>query len=302
MFWGPHECKDISVEKRSQINPDVAKILSDYAKRIKDLESKQGWCKDGAPGVPGLPGKPGKDGRDGLPGKDGVGLPGSAGPRGRDGRDGQHGAPGPKGSAGSQGPRGDHGIRGPPGPKSGGVQYIRWGRSTCPSDAKLVYKGRVGGEHYSHTGGGSNYVCLTENPKYASYTNTLEKVSAFMFGAEYELSSGHANPFNKQNLHNHDVPCAVCFVPNRNTKLMIPATYDCPAGWSKEYWGYLMTEYYNHQSQKGFICVDQDPEPVKGSVHNHNGAVLYGVQGRCGSLPCLPYVEGRELTCAVCTK
>ncbi|XP_028518548.1 collagen alpha-1(IV) chain [Exaiptasia diaphana] len=333
MFWGPHKCEHVRVEKRSQINPstlaDVAKILTDYAKRIKDLESKQGWCKDGAPGAPGLPGKPGKDGRDGvglpgkdgtngipgkdgingLPGKDGasgkdgVGLPGSPGPRGRDGRDGLHGTPGPRGSPGLQGLRGAQGLKGPPGPKSAGVQYIRWGRTSCPSGANLVYKGRVGGEDHNNPGGGSNYVCLTEAPKYASYTNALKTVSALMYGAEYQVhSANHPNPFNNKNLHDHDVPCAVCFIPNRNAKLMIPATYECPLGWSKEYWGYLMTEYYKHPNQRNFICVDQDAEPVKGTFHNHNGALLYGVQGRCGSLPCLPYVEGRELTCVVCTK
>ncbi|XP_028518551.1 uncharacterized protein LOC110250982 [Exaiptasia diaphana] len=208
-----------------------------------------------------------------------------------------------KGSTGKRDPRGVQGLRGHPGPKSGGVQYIRWGKISCPSGAKLVYKGRVGGEWFGHPGGGSNYVCLTESPKYWSYTNVLEKYSAFMYGAEYQArSADHPNPFNNKNLYNHDVPCAVCFVPNRNTKLMIPATYECPAGWSKEYWGYIMSEHHGHANQKKFICVDQNAEPVKGTIHNRDGALLYGVQGRCGSLPCLPYVEGRELTCAVCTK
>ncbi|XP_028518280.1 short-chain collagen C4 isoform X2 [Exaiptasia diaphana] len=283
MFWVT-ESKDVGLEKRNQVNPttigDVAKILNEYATRIKELQSKKGWCKDGTPGAPGAPGKPGKDGRDG-----------------------QQGLPGPRGSPGSQGPRGVQGPMGHPGPKSGGVKYIRWGRTSCPSGANLVYKGRVGGERYTHTGGGSNYVCLTEAPKYASYTNVLKKYSAFMYGSEYQVhSTEHSNPFNNKNLHDHDVPCAVCFVPNRNTELMIPATYECPTGWSKEYWGYLMSEYYNHANQRNYICVDQDAEPVKGTIHNHDGALLYGVQGRCGSLPCLPYVEGRELTCVVCTK
>ncbi|KXJ29231.1 Short-chain collagen C4 [Exaiptasia diaphana] len=218
---------------------------------------------------------------------------------GRDGRDGQHGAPGPRGSPGSQGPRGAQGLRGLPGPKSGGVQYIRWGKNSCPSGAKLVYKGYVGGEHYNHPGGGSNYVCLTESPKYASYNDAHQKWSAYMYGAEYQTKQSY-NPF-LTDPYNHDAPCAVCFVPNRNVKLMIPATYECPAGWSREYWGYLMAEHCYHKNQKGFICVDRDPEVVKGSGRDHDQALLYAVEGRCGSLPCLPYVEGRELTCAVCT-
>ncbi|XP_020912364.1 short-chain collagen C4 [Exaiptasia diaphana] len=303
MFWGVDGRDDEhnGVVKRGTLNKtnQDLKALSDVVKALKErmkiLETRQGCCKDGAPG------KPGKDGRDGIPGKDGaVGSPGSPGPRGRDGRDGQHGSSGTRGSPGLQGPRGAQGLRGLPGPKSGGVQYIRWGRTSCPSGANLVYKGRVGGEHYSHPGGGSNYVCLTESPKYASYNDAYQKYSAYMYGSEYQTKESY-NPFSP-NPHDHDVPCAVCFVPNRNAKMMIPATYECPAGWSKEYWGYLMSSEYRHNSQKDFICVDKDPEVIKGSVHNHNGALLYTVEGRCGSLPCLPYVEGRELTCAVCTK
>ena len=84
--------------------------------------------------------------------------------------------------------------------------------------------------------------------------------------------------------------------------LMMPARNDCPSGWTKEYHGYLMTAYYAHAHSTEFICVDGNPEYVHGSQQNRDGALLYPVEGRCGSLPCLPYVEGRELTCAVCTK
>ena len=61
-------------------------------------------------------------------------------------------------------------------------------------------------------------------------------------------------------------------------------------------------EHYTHKSSKDFICVDGDPEYVAGSGASKNGALVYSVQGQCGSLPCGPYVAGREFTCAVCTK
>ena len=41
---------------------------------------------------------------------------------------------------------------------------------------------------------------------------------------------------------------------------------------------------------------------MQSSQGSKNGALLYLVEGVCGTLPCLPYVNGRELTCAVCTK
>ncbi|CAH3130106.1 unnamed protein product [Porites lobata] len=57
-----------------------------------------------------------------------------------------------------------------------------------------------------------------------------------------------------EKLHDHDAPCAVCFVESRGSMLMIPARNDCPSEWTEEYHGYLMTEHYNHQGQKDFIC------------------------------------------------
>ena len=120
-----------------------------------------------------------------------------------------------------------------------------------------------------------------------------------MYGTEYEVSS--FNPF-KKNLHNHDAPCAVCFVKSRGSTLMMAARNDCPSGWTEEYHGYLMTGHTKHRKAYDFICVDVDAEYVPGSKTNAGGALLYLVEGTCGSLPCLPYVSGRELTCAVCTK
>ena len=109
------------------------------------------------------------------------------------------------------------------------------------------------------------------------------------------------NPFTNT-LHDHDAPCTVCYVKSRGSEMMMPARNDCPSGWTEEYHGYLMTAHYGHKSVRDFICVDREAEYVPGSHDNQDGALLYLVQGDCRSLPCLPYVEGRELTCAVCTK
>ena len=159
--------------------------------------------------------------------------------------------------------------------------------------------GRVGGERYSNKGGAAEYVCLPETPKYGKYRDGVQSASGFMYGAEYE---NYFDAFTKSGRFNHEVPCAVCYVQTRSAKLMIPATYDCPAGWTREYHGFLMTEHHNHEHQTEFICVDQDAEAVSGTKPDLDGTLLYLVEGRCGSLPCLPYVEGRELTCTVCTK
>jgi len=121
-----------------------------------------------------------------------------------------------------------------------------------------------------------------------------------VYGAEYEVSDNTA--ILPSNLHDHEAPCAVCHVTKRTSKLMVPGTYECPAGWTREYYGYLMTEHYGHNHPRDFICVDENAQATTGSHENKNGALLYFVQGTCGSLPCKPYIDGYELTCAVCTK
>ncbi|XP_078698445.1 uncharacterized protein LOC144925972 isoform X3 [Branchiostoma floridae x Branchiostoma belcheri] len=211
---------------------------------------------------------------------------------GRDGRDGIPGAAGSPGAAGPPGPKGE--------PGTGGAVYVRWGRTTCPSGATKVYNGYAGGTQYNQPGGGTNYQCLPTDPQWGRYQDGVQGYKAYMYGAEYQL---HSNvPFGSTSLHNNNVPCAVCYVPTRGSKLMIPARNTCYSGWTREYHGYLMAEYYNHNSPKEYVCVDEQPEAVPGGHANHDGALFYPVEARCGSLPCPRYVEGRELTCVVCTK
>ena len=45
-----------------------------------------------------------------------------------------------------------------------GIIYIRWGKKTCPEAVNLVYSGQAGGNYYSNKGGGSNYLCLPNDP------------------------------------------------------------------------------------------------------------------------------------------
>ncbi|XP_015751730.1 PREDICTED: short-chain collagen C4-like isoform X6 [Acropora digitifera] len=241
-------------------------------------------------GPPGPPGMRGQKGEVGNPGKNNP-LPGPPGPKGDQG---------PFGNTGSQGPQGAKGERGKDGNGTSGVNYVRWGNTSCPNGTQIVYQGIIGGEHYTHYGGGSQYLCLPRNPKYDKYQNGRQMAGS-VYGTEYEVSQYNGNPFDR-NLHNHDAPCAVCFVKSRGSMLMMPARNDCPSGWTEEYHGYLMSAKTGHTHSTEFVCVDGNPEYVLGSKQNNNGALLYPVEGVCGSLPCPPYVEGRELTCAVCTK
>ncbi len=60
---------------------------------------------------------------------------------------------------------------------SGGVTYTRWGHNACPrvSGTRTIYTGRMAGAHYSHTGGGANYLCLPNDSKYHTL-NTIPQM------------------------------------------------------------------------------------------------------------------------------
>ena len=112
----------------------------------------------------------------------------------------------------------------------------------------------MGGDYYTHIGGGANYLCLPHNPKYDKYQDG-HQAAGYMYGTEYEVSQYSGNPF-KRSLHDHEAPCVVCFVKSHGSMLMMPARNDCPSGWTEEYHGYLMTAYHNHGHPTDFICVD----------------------------------------------
>ncbi|XP_064643068.1 uncharacterized protein LOC135497236 [Lineus longissimus] len=176
---------------------------------------------------------------------------------------------------------------------------------TCPNgESELVYSGIVGASNHLETGGSAEYACLTREPQYASKVTGVLSAAKIM-GVEFEVSSGNIFDTSKAaggNLHNADVVCAVCRSQARASQVMIPGLKECYPGWSLEYWGYLMTGHYGHKAQHSWACVDNTPEGDEKGARNDDGGLMYLVHGVCGSLPCPNYVNGRELTCVVCTK
>ena len=219
--------------------------------------------------------------------------------RGRDGRDGRDGQPGQQGIKGDKGDRGEPGVQGLPGPTSGGVTYIRWGRTTCPNTTgtELVYSGRAAGTHYTHKGGTSDYLCLPDTPEYSTYLPGVQGYSP-MYGAEYEIEH---NTLPLPGVRDDNVPCAVCRNSQRSSILVIPARMSCPSSWTREYFGYLMTEHKVY-SRRVSACVDKYPETVPGGAADTEGALFYNTEAVCHGILCPPYDPEKELTCAVCTK
>ena len=270
-------------------------------KGIKGEKGEKGM--KGEKGEKGMKGEHGMNGQKGTKGKKGVnGRKGEKGEMGMKGMRGPVGPIGPAGPLGFPGPPGMKGLKGDPGASIGGVTYVRWGRTVCPDtySTELVYKGLAAGSNHSQSGGGSNYQCMTENPQNYDYGPGTAEAS-FIHGAEYEMYGNV--PSSSLPLHNHTVPCVVCYVASRVALLMIPGTYICPTNWTREYFGYLMTERSDPSHNRAtFECMDATPEVIAGGQSNQDGALFYHVEPHCGSLPCPPYEEEKEIACAVCTR
>ena len=190
----------------------------------------------------------------------------------------------------------------PPQPSTGGVTYVRWGNSSCPDviGTSRVYEGRAASGSYYYYGGAADFVCLISQGKYHSASTTTNSGRAYMYGTEYEILANQALTSDRDD---ENVPCAVCEVMTRSKHLMIPGTYECPKGWTTEYFGWLMTSANSNYGSSTFVCVDFNAEKVPGEAANNDGALLYHVQVDCEyGIQCPPYDQKREVSCVVCTK
>ena len=256
----------------------------------------------GPPGNDGVPGSPGPQGPPGVPGQKGEsgpigfrGQPGSPGPTGATGERGLQGPTGSPGRDGNPGPVGPPGARGPPGlpggSRSGRVVYTRWGKSSCPRSATLLYSGKVGGS-LAGRGGAANFLCMPSSPEYTLESRGGEQGHNYVYGTEYQRPViGRSN---------RNIPCAVCQVKEQESMLMIPARVTCPGEWQRQYYGYLMSGNDNQQ-RTTYECFDKDLESIPGSGRNEQGATVYHVEANCSGMDCPPYDSHKELNCVVCT-
>ncbi|CAH1259295.1 Hypp2237 [Branchiostoma lanceolatum] len=194
-------------------------------------------------------------------------------------------------------------------PGQGGALFTRWGREICgkSGDLDTVYTGVAGGSHYTKHGGGSNYLCLpTRNVSWDHYKDAAQTKN-YLYGSEFQThgQDGFFSTVNAEGIAavaDYDVPCAVCRAQIRTSTVMIPARTSCPNDWHMEYQGYLMSAHETHQGRTEFVCVDKNPDVAIGTYESKDGALFYLVEAQCGSLPCGPYIAGREIACVVCTK
>ena len=180
-----------------------------------------------------------------------------------------------------------------------GVSYKRWGKTSCPTGAELVYEGFVAGGWMKTEGSGANYLCLPlEDPDYVN-SEVISRPS-YIYSTQYDTD----NQVFGERTQASDAPCVVCYVSTRSTELMVPARVNCPAGWVKEYSGYLMSTEPSNLINTDYICVDEYAEVLNGSADDQVGCVLNFVAAFCAysHLSCPPYEDQHPITCVVCTR
>jgi hypothetical protein len=161
----------------------------------------------------------------------------------------------------------------------------------------------IPGHLQSGKGTGANFLCLPDNPLWDYYTDTKENAISIT-GVEYNFyphSTAEQIKFFGSAPGHSEAPCATCRI-NRGSNIMIPGRTECFDGWTKEYSGYLVAGYPGYADSSEYVCLDRRPEVVAHSgnaVYENN---LYFVESHCGgTLACPPYVDGRELSCVVCS-
>lgn len=184
-----------------------------------------------------------------------------------------------------------------------GTSYIQWGRTKCTNDnTEMVYSGFVGGSSY--TGGGApNKLCVPNEPQWGIYdgkVNSSPFIGATLFD-NWDINIKNTLFDNKYTYY--VIQCAVCHVKKATSTIMIPGRKTCYNNWKIEYHGYLMAGYPLHKAASEYICVDGNPDHIKRVPSWADKSLLYSVYSRCnGATPCPPYVNGREMTCVVCSR
>lgn len=80
--------------------------------------------------------------------------------------------------------------------------------------------GQVGGNYFTNKGGGSNYLCLPNDPENG---NVSSNNNDGLYGAEYQI---HFKPFGfTAGLNNKEVLCSVCRRKGKVSVLVIAGSY-----------------------------------------------------------------------------
>lgn len=161
----------------------------------------------------------------------------------------------------------------------------------------------MGGARFDDEGSGVDYQCLPLNPDWLDYNINITAQSLMRSIEYYTKDSGI---FEDETGAKRAV-CAHCYIPGRTAVTMIPAKTECPSGWHREYYGYLMSSGFWQKHPTTNICVDADPEYADTEFPEWGGGLNF-VGADCGSWGSIEeceeggYINNRQLTCVVCSR
>ena len=213
------------------------------------------------------------------------------------------------------GPPGDDGITPDPLESITTRDYTIWGVNSCPAGTdSTVYSGRAGTAYHDNAGSGSNILCLDEVFDIVNYTDSIYSTTfGSIFGVEYRTVE--TDPIGSD-FNGHNVPCAVCTVQT-NAVLMIPGTTDCPAAWTTEYTGFIMSEWsevadlsrISDNFRSEYVCVVDNPDIIStGSAVTEARLAHVHVDcrppagGGTSGLVCDGVYDLGQLSCVVCSR
>ena len=165
----------------------------------------------------------------------------------------------------------------------------------------------MAGKHHSSPGGGTNYLCLPDDPEYDP--NAPDGIHTALRATHYRYS-----------LYQSDlrrVPCVACETEKRVNHIMVPAKTRCPTSeWKLEYKGYIVSmaeyntgvdDFLDNYHATSYICLDSNSESLTSKSYKHNyGSLLYTTNVACSGNSalhnCPPYKPTTALSCVVCSK
>ena len=162
-----------------------------------------------------------------------------------------------------------------------GTIYVGWGRNDCPGNgSNILYRGYAGGSLYAHARATASMLFLHSEPEWRDYDDRKQD-TGFIYGAKYNDDKRKDKSPNVNQLSDDDVTCVVYDFQCRSSMIMIPDKSICPAGYTVEYWGYLMAGRHNHASAGNYYSADAAPEAtsIPKQKSGKNGVLLHYVKG-----------------------
>ena len=108
----------------------------------------------------------------------------------------------------------------------------------------------MAGSAYSSEGAAVDPLSLLPDPLYLLAQSGYQNCTP-TYGVEYET---HHTPLDHS--ANYNIPCTLRQAYGHTNKIMFPSNYECPSGWRRKHYGYLMLVYYAHKAATQFTCID----------------------------------------------